>query len=361
MDQKLGSRCTHLFSAHAKESRAGRKLAKRLNKLRAVGIARGLAGGEKEIHQGDYDIPVNPDLERVEQPLPMPSPKTSAAREMRRIRTPRPLILFSVRQLNVVPSPSSRVVVTPFDGALFPCFKPLFVLQPEDSPLRYFSRDPAEIPLTLVLENRSEKAITGLSYRWRKLDASGKIHNHTASSDSYFVDVFRPVAAPGSRHLIGPSGNTDEAMLDHAQAGGGFIGVKTGVTMRPLPEIVEVTFEIDLIVFEDGEIAGPDPDRFGALLQCRKRAAEFVARQVRLADAEGRDAMPVISALADIPHLGRPGHGPYDPMVHMTVTFAREYLRRVQHNIGELNMREVELRRLENRPELPKFYRRQPD
>jgi hypothetical protein len=266
-----------------------------------------------------------------------------------------------VRQLNVVPSPSPRVVVTPFDGALFPRFKPLFVLQPEDSPLRYFTRDPAEIPHTLVLENRSDKAITGLRYHWRKLDASGKVRNHMVSSDSYFVDVFRPVAAPGSRHLIGPSGSIDEAMLDHVQAGGGFIGGKISGTMRPPPQIVEVTFEIDLIVFEDGEIAGPDPDRFAAELQCRKRAAEYVARQVRLADAEGRDAMPLISALAEIPHIGRPGHGPYDPMVHMTVTFAREYLRRVQHKIGELDMREVELRRLENRPELPKFYRRQPD
>jgi len=45
--------------------------------------------------------------------------------------------------------------------------------------------------------------------------------------------------------------------------------------------------------------------------------------------------------------------------VHSMVEFARQYLRGVQHKIGELDMREVELRRLENRPELPKFYRRQ--
>ena len=75
-------------------------------------------------------------------------------------------------------------------------------------------------------------------------------------------------------------------------------------------------------------------------MQCRKRAAEFVARQVRLADAEGRDATPVVSALAEIPHLGRPGHGTYDPMVHMTVEFAREYLRNVQQKRGEVDMPE---------------------
>jgi hypothetical protein len=266
---------------------------------------------------------------------------------------------LTVSRLYIAPSPCPDVVFTPFDEALHPEFKQVFEPQLESSALRYFARGPAELPLTLVLENRSKKAITGLSYRWRKLDASGKVHNHTASSDSYFVDVFRPVAAPASRHLIGPSGILDEAMLDYANAGGGFIGVKTGVTMRPLPEIVEVTFEIDLIVFDDGEIAGPDPDRFATLLQCRKPAAEFVARQVRLADAEGRDATPVISVLAEIPHIGRPGRGPYDPLAHMTVEFAREYLRRVRNKVGDRDMREVELRRLENRPELPKFYRRQ--
>ena len=264
-----------------------------------------------------------------------------------------------VPRLQITSSPCPDIVITPFDEALYPEFKQIFAPHPESSPLRYFARDTAEIPLTIVLENRAGKAITGLSYRWRKLDRTGKVRNHTASSDSYFVDVFRPIAVPGSRHLIGPSGRLDEATVHYAQAGGNFIGGKIRVTSPPLPEVVEVTFEIDLIVFADGEIAGPDPDRFATLLQCRKPAAEFVARQVRLADAEGRDATPVISALAEIPHIGRRGHGPYDPMVHMTVTFAREYLRRVQHKIGELDMREVELRRLENRPELPKFYRRQ--
>ena len=266
---------------------------------------------------------------------------------------------LSVPRLHITPSPCPEVVITPFDEALHPEFKQIFEPQPESSPLRYFARDRAELPLTLVLENRSEKAITGLSYRWRKLDRSGKVRNHTVSSDSYWVDVFRAVAETGSRHLIGPSGSLDKAMLEHVRAGGGFIGGIVGARERPQPDVVEVTFEIDLIVFADGEIAGPDPDRFAALLQCRKQAAEFVAQQVRLADSEGRDATPVISALAAIPHIGGPGHGPYDPLVRMTVEFAREYLRRVQHKLGELDMREVELRRLENRPALPKFYRRQ--
>jgi hypothetical protein len=268
-------------------------------------------------------------------------------------------IISGVPRLNIVPSPCPQVVVSPYDEALFPRFKQIFEPQPEDSPLRYFARDRGEIPVTVVLENRSEKAITALSCRWRKIDRSGELRDHRVSSDSYFEDVFRAVATPGSRHLIGPSESLDEAMLDHAQAGGSFIGGKFSGSTIGLAAVVEETFEIDLIVFADGEIAGPDPDRFAAFLRCRKRAAEFVAQQVRLADVEGRDATPVISALAEIPHLGRPGHGQYDPLVHWTVEFAREFLQRSKRKIAGRDMREVELRRLENRPELPKFYRRQ--
>jgi hypothetical protein len=107
------------------------------------------------------------------------------------------LIILSVPRLHITPSPCPDLVVTPFDEALHPEFKQIFEPQPESSPLRYFARDPAEIPTTLVLENRSEKVITGLSYRWRKLDRSWKVRNQTVTSDSYQVDMFRAVAAPG--------------------------------------------------------------------------------------------------------------------------------------------------------------------
>ena len=43
-------------------------------------------------------------------------------------------------------SPCPEVVITPFDEALHPEFKPIFEPQPESFPLRYFARDPAELP-----------------------------------------------------------------------------------------------------------------------------------------------------------------------------------------------------------------------
>jgi hypothetical protein len=59
--------------------------------------------------------------------------------------------------------------------------------------------------------------------------------------------------------------------------------------------------------------------------------------------------------ISTVPRL----NGQYDPLVHWTVEFVRKFLQRSKRKIGGRDMREVELRRLENRPELPKFYRRQ--
>jgi hypothetical protein len=47
-------------------------------------------------------------------------------------------------------------------------------------------------------------------------------------------------------------------------------------------------------MFEDGQIAGPDPDGYAFELLARRPAAEFIARQIRLADDEKRDVTPVL-------------------------------------------------------------------
>ena len=234
--------------------------------------------------------------------------------------------------------------------------EPIFNKQDETSPLHHLAVDAEEAAIALVIENRSEKAITALRWRWQKADASGNIRNSTCSSDSYNVDVFRAIVKPGSRRLISPSANLDESILDHVLAGGGVIGSKFSSSRPFLENVDELTFEIDLVLFADGEIAGPDPEKYTLELNFRKPAAEFVARQIRLADAEGRDVTPVLSALAELPTFLHPGYGRHSSHIYWIRRYASDFLRRLQHQIGA-NARETGLRHLENRPTLPKFYR----
>lgn len=255
---------------------------------------------------------------------------------------------------NIHPSPSPDVLVAQYDDLAFPKFHPLFENLPESSPLHPLALDPKEAPFAVVLENQSQKAITALRYRFVMTEDSGKQHTHTHSGDSYKVDVYRPIAEPRSRQIITPSGGVNEALMDHVLAGGGFIKMRS--SGPPMTGIVEMTFEIDFVLFEDGEFAGLD--RYGLELQSRKPASEFIARQIQSAIAEGRDVTPVLSALAEIPCVGRMGHEQGDALVHSTKHYARESLRAISPQTGTFDRQEVQLRHLENRPNLPKFYRR---
>jgi hypothetical protein len=224
--------------------------------------------------------------------------------------------------VNLLPSPSAEIFLTPCDKAAFPKFAEVFKTFSSSSLL---ARDPEEASSAIVFENRSERAVTALRCRWRTTDESGKHNSHTFSSDSYMVDVYSAVAEPGTRHLISPSGSVDEATIDRVHAGGGVMGARvvTRLSGRAEPVIIELTFEIDFLLFDDGEIAGPDPDQYARELQCRKPAAEFVAKQIRLAMNERRDVAPVLSALAEAPCTGRLGHVQGDKLVHWTRHYAR--------------------------------------
>lgn len=125
-----------------------------------------------------------------------------------------------------------------------------------------------------------------------------------------------------------------------------------------LSDLVEIRFEAHLIVFEDGEIAGPDPDNFDAELQGRKAATEFVAKQIRMAIAEGRDVTPVLTVLAEAPSPGSPGRPQGDPLFHSLRHYARDYLHYMHRRVVNVDMAEARLRHLENRPTVPHFYRR---
>jgi hypothetical protein len=150
--------------------------------------------------------------------------------------------------------------------------------------------------------------------------------------------------------MITRAGMLDESVIDHILAGGGFMGA--GSRARPLPDnVTELTFQIDLIVFADGEIAGPDPDDFAAELQVRKSAAEFIAKHIRQAEAEDQNVASALAEFSQIPMNHK------DPLARMLHDQAETYMRRVRLPVGR-DMSTTALRFLETRPDLPSFYRR---
>lgn len=233
-------------------------------------------------------------------------------------------------------SPSAEISLNRYDPHLFSKFRPLFETEANpESPLHHFACDSAEADAAVVMENHSEKDVTALRYCWYTTGDDGSEKRHTVSGDSYLVDVFHPVLAGRDRKLITWSRNIDESMLEHVLRGGGFMG--SGSTHRPLRAVKSLRFEIDFVLFADGEIAGEDRDRYAAELKCRKPAAEFVAKQIRLAQTEGRDVTPVLSAIAELPHIGNLRHGQGDPLIHWVQRYARDYVHTMSRNASTVN------------------------
>jgi len=197
-----------------------------------------------------------------------------------------------------------------------------------------------------VMENRADKDVTALRYRWMMTFEDGNVRKRTVSSDGYMVDVYHPVLKAEDCKSICPSMTVEESFVEHVLRGGGGIG---GSGRDSLVGVTSLRLDIDMLLFADGEIAGPDSEQFVAELQCRKPGAEFVAKQIRLAEAEGRDVTPALSALAEAPYLRD------DFLAHWVRFYAADLLR----HIGNDGVRQALLRRLENRPTLPKFYRRE--
>lgn len=250
-------------------------------------------------------------------------------------------------------SPSAEITLNRYDPALFSKFRPIFEASNQESPLRHLACDPDEANAAVVMENLSDKDMTALRYCWYVTGEDGSEKWNSVSTDSYAVDVFHPVLARGDRKLISWSTTVDESLLEQVLRGGGLMGSR--FLHRPLPAVKSLRFEIDFVLFIDGEIAGKDRDKYAAELQCRKSAAEFVAKQIRLAESEGRDVTPVLSAIEKMPHIGNLRHGHGDPLVHWVQRYAHDYLQTVRHHVSTP---EARLRHLENRPILPKLYRR---
>ena len=122
-----------------------------------------------------------------------------------------------------------------------------------------------------------------------------------------------------------------------------------------IDEVTSLVFTVDMVLFADGEIIGPDNAKFAGELLCRRRAAEFVAKQIRLAEAESRDVTPVLSAFAEIPVVRDRIYQQGDFVTSWIRRYANEYLRAVHHNMDFV--RTATLRRLENHATLPEYYR----
>jgi hypothetical protein len=107
--------------------------------------------------------------------------------------------------------------------------------------------------------------------------------------------VAPPVANPHSRLLVGPGAAQAEPLLGLPAIGP---GVRSRSTYAKISqEASSVTVEVDCVIFEDGEIVGPNRLQFDSEIAARYDAAKKVAKLVRATRAEGKEPASALSPL----------------------------------------------------------------
>ncbi len=237
---------------------------------------------------------------------------------------------FGARGGPILPtSPSHDVAIVPASASNLPQFDRAIVAKFH--------------PNAFIVANQSEKSIVAIVIKWTFVDAQGKQSAYDQRMDSFLIQPSRPVAAPHTRLLIAPGAILPEALANAPHVGPRLEDLD-GHTKPRMLSGSGINAQIDVLIFDDGEVVGANQSRYDAEIQDRQIAAAQVAKQVRNAIARGDSTKDVLSSvLATSPsHSDNVGK------------WAHLYAQRLQ----KAPNLEAELKSFEALPEPPKFYRK---
>src|SRR5262245_18134833 len=148
--------------------------------------------------------------------------------------------------------------LTAYDMRAHAVFEPLFT-DPNWAPMR---------PYAFVLENKTPKSIIGLAIDWKLNDADSN-----APLLHYVVDgEHRPIARGHSQFVVVPGDvkvdeNVQKPMIGPAP----FTDWANRFTLAPDPSV-----SIDVVMLDDGEVAGPDNGHLVDSWIARDRARQMI-------------------------------------------------------------------------------------
>jgi hypothetical protein len=177
-------------------------------------------------------------------------------------------------RLSVAPSPHAELKLEAYQGG--GAFDSAFNLN------TYEYRD-----LHMLVANHSGRDILALVAVWRYRDAAGRAKTMTVETDSFQTPDRAPVISAGARALLGPSGIIPEGMLGRPGIGNTIMPK----TLSRLAGVQNVAAVIDLVVFSDGEMSGPDLQHTVSELTARYNAAQKIVAAWRSGGQSAVDAL----------------------------------------------------------------------
>ena len=197
-------------------------------------------------------------------------------------------------------------------------------------------------PNTFLLTNESNRNIIGLMIRWTYTSAQGLASTNSVSTDS-LDRANAALLAPNATLIVAPNAFLPVAYATLPHTG----PMLADLNSQGDPAMVGATniqASIDLIIWQDGEIVGPNQTNFDEELHNRKLAAAALASQVRSTIANGGDPKVLVQQIAAI-----------KPQKHDTFAYHTHIFARLVLNAPDVT---TIVQWLEALPEPPKFFRK---
>jgi hypothetical protein len=230
-----------------------------------------------------------------------------------------------------VPSPTQDITITPADTDNLPGF--------DSSAVSKFH------PAAFILTNQSSRAVVGLAVRWVYVDQSGRQGFLTHQSDSLSKANAIPVMPPRTRLLVAPGVFLPESLAQSPHIGPPLEALD-GRAVPDMANASEITVQIDSIIFEDGQVVGPNNFHLDADIQGRKIAAGELAKQIRTAQSRGEEPTFTLRQI-----LEKAKEAPADRSDRVSSWMLKHSRRLLNAPVFEKRLVE-----LENMPVLPNFH-----
>ena len=141
----------------------------------------------------------------------------------------------------------------------------------------------AQPPGSFILRNHTDMAITVVVVQWLYIEKIGNAVKRGITCDGYVASPTWQVVKAQDLSLVGPEGCISRASLGQ---------VSRGSVNNPVPpseNIARIELTLDSVIFEDGQIWGPDKNRYYKEIWERHSAAQSVVDEIAAAKKAGED------------------------------------------------------------------------
>lgn len=156
-----------------------------------------------------------------------------------------------------------------------------------------------------IISNKSVKDLTALAIRYVFIDRAGQQKGFRYVTDSYISRRSNPVLAAESMMMIAPGTFLPESLAGRSYIEGATFGGHGLLdrVARHVPLAASIQVELDVAIFADGEMAGPNKLGFPADIIARAAAARQIADVVARAQARGESPDSALRNVATTPSV----------------------------------------------------------